>query len=217
MEFGQLFADKKLPEARDRLTKAAEALRGAKAAASRTGDEDVLIEAAQELDRLDRLLRTMLQRPEFASLAGPGDTPPAIQTPPATGTSATTPRAAAPAQAVTEASPPVETDPARPVPAETKPGTPVRAAAPPLPPSVLTALGEIAGAEGDPAEAEYWFDRAEAAGIPDSDLAERIQLGRAVVWLDDGPTAQALAVLARISRGRGRWAAAAAAVISARG
>ena len=33
VEFGKLFADKKLPEARDRLTKAAEALRRAKTAA----------------------------------------------------------------------------------------------------------------------------------------------------------------------------------------
>lgn len=220
VEFGQLFADNKLPEARDRLTKASEALRGARAAAMRTGDEDVLTEAEEELGKLDSLLRRMLQRPEFTSLPDPGPSPPAIPASPTAETPAVTPGLAEPVQVVTEASSPTEAEPAKPakpVPAAAMPGIPARTAAPlPLPPTVLTVLGEIAGAEGNTAEAEYWFDRAEAAGDPDPDLADRIQLGRAVVWLDEGHLGQALAVLDRIARGRGQWAAAAADVISAR-
>ena len=160
------------------------------------------MEAGQELDKLDSLLRTMLQRPEFASLAGPGDAPPAIQTPPATSTPATTPRAAARAQAVTEASPPLSRS-RQPVPAGTKPGAPVRAAAPPLAALRARRLGGDRRGGGRSCRSGVLVRPGRGGRIPDSELAERIQLGRAVVWLDEGPTAQALAVLARISGGGG--------------
>jgi len=56
----------------------------------------------------------------------------------------------------------------------------------PLPADLMVRLGEVAGAEGEAAEALYWFERAEAAlrgahpdGIPG--LLDRIGRGRAVV------------------------------------
>jgi tetratricopeptide (TPR) repeat protein len=231
VEFGQLFAENKLPEARDRLTKAAEALRRAKAEAARTADEDVLLEAAQELEKLDGLLQPMRQRPELATMLGLEDAPPGSQAPQAiegqtttqaapvaAGTAATATAAASSSVAAEPAEPALAgTEPTGTEPGGTEPGAAaVPAASPSLPASVLTVLGEIAGAEGEPAEAEYWFDRAEAVADPDAELAERIQVGRAVVWLDEGHTAQALAMLDRIARGRGPWAAAAADVMSAR-
>jgi len=218
VEFGQLFVESKLPEARDRLTKAAEALRQAKVEAARTDDKDVLFEAAQELQKLDGLLRSIRQRPELTTMPGLGDAKSGTQASRAIKAQTTTPQPATAAEATAVASPSVEAEAAEPVLARTEPGeAPMPAASPSLPASVLAVLGEIAGAEGYPAEAEYWFDRAEAVADRDAELAERIQVGRAIVWLDEGHIAQALAILDRIAHGQGRWAAAAADAMSAQG
>jgi tetratricopeptide (TPR) repeat protein len=215
VEFGQLFADNKLPEARDRLTKAAEALRQAKAEALRTSDEDVLLEATQELERLNSLLRPMQQRSELAAPPGRKDPQPGDQAMRAIQADAITPQAA---RAISPpANSPAETQTADARPAGTETSATPRPGSASLPASVLTILAEIAGAEGDSAEAESWFDRAEALADPDGELAERIKLGRATVWLDEGHTAQALAMLDQIVHGRGRWSAAAADLISAQG
>ena len=126
VEFSQLFEDSKLPEARDRLASAAESLRQAKIEAARTADQDVLLEAGQELEKLDGLLRTMRQRPEFAVLLGAGGGRPGIQAERAPEARAITARADAAPAAMAAGPPPTDavvagTEPAGTEPAGTDP------------------------------------------------------------------------------------------------